>query len=266
MDNFIRDILKQVHPDTEIDADALAQVRTILESIIASKQNMNLEQWISTFPGELANHARSEANKAKPSDSTRIIFPNFTPQEAAAIEYILAEILELAGNKARDRSREEDEAFGRYAQTSRDYRNREPDVITLYDVLSAIYNDEELMVMLKNYIKLFPFGFAKRYSKFQISKSILEDELSFSDQMSEEYKLGLLDVLTALVNYYADNFPLNALWDYQLKVANLIVPSVNPNRTLNTKDLINAVYNNPQISNIPWRDVFTKALEPQNED
>lgn len=248
MEAFIREILGQVHPDMEIDPEALTQIQSIVNSLIASSEHLNLEQWIdSHFVGELAKHAREEAYKAQPNQSTMAAFPSFTPQKAATIEYIVAEILELAGNHRR---KEDIEREG-----------EEPELIILSDVLSAIYEDEELYQSLKNYIPLFPFGFAQKYKKFKIPK----DNIDYTGDASDEYKEGLRDVLTALINYYADNFPLNTLWDYQYKVGNFIEDQAfaqNNYQTkgLNLKKLMDAVYNNPQISNIPWRDVFVKAL------
>ena len=189
MENFIRDILKKVHPDMQIDPEALAQMQSIVNSLITSSQNLNLEQWINAqFVGELIRHARSEAQGANPSKSTVAAFPNLSPQKATAIEYILAEILELAGKHRREEDIERE--------------GEEPELIILSDILSAIYEDEELFLSLKNYIPIFPFGFAKRYKKFKIPK----DNIDYVGDASDKYKERLRDVLVALINYYADNF------------------------------------------------------------
>jgi hypothetical protein len=237
MDSFISTILSQVHPDTQIDAEARDKVKSIIENLANKKQNLTVDQWINnTLIGELATHATSESRTGNPDNTTVAAFPNFTRNEVAVLEYILAEVLELAGNHARDRDR--------------DSENYQESTIDIYDLYSAINNDEELRIVFKNDIPPFPLGFAERYTKFKIQ--------TFSDE-STEYHKGLLDVLTALVNYYADNFTMNALWDYQKAVGEYINHQAGNNNP-GFKDLFNAVYNNPNVRNIPWVEVFKKAI------
>ena len=98
----------------------------------------------------------------------------------------------------------------------------------------------------------------KKYKKFNIP----EETEQFRYIKTIEFRDGLLDVLTALVNFYSDNFSLNALWDYILTVGNLIYQKAQSTSgsDLQIKDLENAVYQNSDVKNIPWRDIFNEAL------
>ena len=94
-DTFIKKILKEVHPDISIIQPAITHLKQITKPIMMNLYLISdnrdeitvfAKQWL---PGELSKHALSEYIKYK-EDKIKII------------EYLLAEILELAGNYARD--------------------------------------------------------------------------------------------------------------------------------------------------------------------
>ena len=134
----IRKVLEQVHSHLQIDAGALALVQSGVDALLRSilqGQPKNLgdaQDAVQTcLPGELARHADFEGTKAISSESSYGSVQDDCPmleQDAAGyvagvLEYIAAELLELAGNACRDVKSE---------------------TITTADVKYAINNDEEL--------------------------------------------------------------------------------------------------------------------------
>jgi len=187
---YIRKVLKQVHPNTGINANALSQINSMLNtlanriiakaSFLVKKTNIgktlkNHKKTISArdiqtatrliIPGELSKYAVSEGTKAvtkysisnkrgsksKPVTKSSHAGLQFSVGRidtqirnkcgncrvsadtavylAAVLEYLTAEILELAGNAARDNKRTR---------------------ITARHIFLAIANDEELDVIFKD--------------------------------------------------------------------------------------------------------------------
>jgi len=152
--HLIQRVLKQVHPETQITKDAKKninnKIHAIIKNIVDGKY-VKLEdirkRTIDILKGELAKHALREGNKmiANPNyyhgqniykrcirktmmylskqnvDEKAVLFM------AAVIEYLIAEIIELAGNNTRNHRR------GR---------------INTYDVSLAIIDDDELQQLV----------------------------------------------------------------------------------------------------------------------
>ena len=152
------------------------------------------------------------------------------------MEYLLAEILELAGNRARDRRKV---------------------TIGEYDILATIYNDEELKEFLGNYLPLFPYNATTTFRALLIPKS----SITYIGRTSEEFKGGLRQVLICLVNYYGQKVDNVGLMNFQTTIANAIIQRA---RQLNTgtltfNNLLYAIYENPQLTNVPWVEVFRRC-------
>src|SRR3990167_3220423 len=108
----VKTILGEVHSHLTIDVEAA----TVIVEILQKARN-------DPIPGELKIHADREVAKSRGQDPTR-----------AKREYLAAEILELAGNVARDFHRK---------------------YITVRDILIAIRNDQELDQYLGRHLKEF---------------------------------------------------------------------------------------------------------------
>jgi hypothetical protein len=103
-------ILKQIHPDASIDTEAVSWLHEMFQDYI----DKDADTILGLLPGELNKHAKIEYEKKGDIED---IF-----------EYLLAEILELSGNCARDQKKMR---------------------ITAYHMWLAILNDVELAVLFK---------------------------------------------------------------------------------------------------------------------
>jgi hypothetical protein len=163
LDSSLRKVMSQVHPNTGFSKSGLSRVNTIMHELyeyickrlIASNRDVGLtvddivKVVNESIPGDIAKHANREGKKAVDSFTdrrtvirvfktshtkkyvlhyTRVELPEFILLYITAmLEYLSAEILELAGNVARD-----------------DKKSR----VTQYHVSEAIYVDKELFELL----------------------------------------------------------------------------------------------------------------------
>lgn len=243
MESLINKVLDEIFEEDyddsfkiPLDNEAMNQMKIITECLSNSMKNMDINQWINTYlKGGLKDFTERAVAKG-----------DKLPKEAA-LEHLILEILSSAVKEFTGRANFEVYGMGTaYANYPDD------EMINQHDILSAIYEDKDFYPLLKHCIPLFPTNFANQYNKFNIPRT--------RKGLSPGFRFGLRDVLTALVNYYS-SFGFDTLWDYQNKVGDLIVQRAKElNKTPTFGNLISSIYNNPQVNNIPWNEVFTKAL------
>jgi len=155
-------VLHQLHPDFSLEKDLetwfnMALVPLYDEKLVDIDDVTSIEHLLELLPGELRKHAASEASKtltgflaSRPARLTvqyhteRVIPPaddrlmQRQIQVDAIVEYLIAEVLELAGNSA---------------------RNHHKKTVSFYHVYVAVFNDSELNEMLIG-SNAFPCGFS----------------------------------------------------------------------------------------------------------
>lgn len=180
---LIKKILTQVHPDTRISAEAVNVVQKLMIPIwnhIKDATPQDIRHKLLIIPLELRKHALSEYNNTRPNELTKHQNPN------RVTEYLFAEILELAGNAARD--------------------NQKSTINPLF-VYQAIELDEELYKLFKIYMPGFPFSkleIDQNLNKLVITKTQIN---KISRSMSMGFKEGLLNIMRCLVSLYHDTKP-----------------------------------------------------------
>jgi hypothetical protein len=156
-------VLHQRHPELSLEKDLetwfnMALVPLYDEQLVDIDDVTSIEHLLELLPGELRKHAASEARQtltgflaSHPArlsvqyHTERVIVPPADDplmqrqiQVDAIVEYLIAEILELAGNSARDHRKK---------------------TVSFYHVCVAVYNDSELNEMLIG-SNAFPGGFS----------------------------------------------------------------------------------------------------------
>lgn len=181
----IIETFRQVHPDMNLHPTSVGYIQTLLEpyaKVIEPADIAGVTAWIpQAFPGELGQHALTEMGKATTKKIAEIneahaIAKGVEPLEeekandtvpevistakTALIEYFVAEIIEIAGNAAREQ---------------REY------TILPWDVQLAIGKDEELSKV---------FGITKEMK--QLPVDVVVGAQKFTHQLTLEVTMGLL--------------------------------------------------------------------------
>ncbi len=239
-------ILKQVHPDMNIGSEAVHLVQTFVSPIENGLKLLftpeDIDRYIiENLTGELANHARTEFRKHG--------------LKSSIVEYLAAEILELAGNSARDRRRT---------------------TIGPYDIIIAIGLDNELLKVFKNdiplYVHLHPM-IEKGNGRLVIGKMNIKLK---GRKLSDDYKRGLHNLLIAIVNYYAprprnesfrvaqavaqrsgrigESMPRNPIYHLEDQVLRTVLAYsmvLQPTGILTYMTLLKATMTNPYLADVP---------------
>lgn len=194
---LIKLVQSQVHPDIKLNAEALEFINDLTYPLYLFFDEANGSAPSDTkdslialvkdaYPGELAKHAISEINRNHGSIKNNI---NTIP-----VEYIIAELTELAGNSAR----------GNHKLTT-----------TYYDVNSAIYQDFELRELFKNNkassTDLFFSHNPKIYDVLGKKKKITRTiNIKVIKPNGVIFSSSQIDLKTSLVNYL-----INTYFSYQ---------------------------------------------------
>jgi hypothetical protein len=210
----IRAILSQVHPNLQISEDAIKFLQTILMPLNDSLTNaLNVSNFIQDkFAGELGERALN-------------VYVNNNKNLKVIMQYLIAEILRLAGNRSKF-------------------------AIESEDIIKTIKGDEELSSALNAYFPLFPYKRTKLYYRMELltRRDVPED-------LPEYIFESLNNAMGCLVNYYGND----STRDFVLVVANLILiyaRQLQPTGPLGFLTLLYATYNNPDLTNVPWTEIF----------
>lgn len=165
---------QQVHPGMHYHPTTVAYIQYLVrpynEAINYAQDIESITRWVNLeFPGNLSKYAIIEMNKAILQNRGAI--DSLSVAKNAVIEYILVELLEVSGNRARD----------------------EHDIVVLpWDVQIMIGFDKELTIM---------FNIAK--GDVMLPVTVMIQNQPFQHMLSMDFVTGLL------VFYYASNNPIN---------------------------------------------------------
>jgi hypothetical protein len=174
---LVKLVLSQVHPDTKISQESIEWCTNMFVKYV----QMPYDEIIELLPGELQKHAISEGNKKQ----------YIGRKQAGVIEYLLAEVLELAGNVVRDSKKV---------------------IISPLHIWKGVMNDEELQQIFDILnIPVFPIisikslEVHKRNSK--MSKVDLKRWLSYNNigigDTTDQFNI-LLNIMCEVGNNYTD--------------------------------------------------------------
>lgn len=104
---FITTVARNVHPEAVVDPTSIAYLQHLLtpyaQAVEQAESVESVYAWLDlALPGELAKHARSEVAKAVDKAGEVDDTEKLKAARRAVIEYLEAEILELAGNASWD--------------------------------------------------------------------------------------------------------------------------------------------------------------------
>jgi hypothetical protein len=106
-DTEIRRILEQVQPTKKIRKDAMDEIKALIDELYAHLDSLDSydEQLQTVLPGELGKHAYIELNRFTPSERMTkhpaVLHSIDTKNTHIILDYVAAELLELAGNEAK---------------------------------------------------------------------------------------------------------------------------------------------------------------------
>jgi hypothetical protein len=223
MDTWLRNYNQYKYPNKQISNDAINLILQIVNNLNLNLQNVNIYNWIkSNLDSDIQEELIDKFVWAGPGRELEELS-----------KYMASQILDLG------------------------YHETGNNILDEYYVLKGIQN-HGLWESLKAYTPLFPLD-KPRNGEYFVSSDDYERMGSSTDQFSD----SLNGVINAVNNFYKGQVGEEQLTNFQNNVKNLILQrarQLNPNGELNFRDLIYSVYNNPDIANIPWKDVFTRAL------
>lgn len=184
----VKPILKEIHPGYKISHQGIDLIATLLEPVIYPLMMIRgnntefdhkiMEQAIkNAIPGQLGKHAWAEYTSTRMGRSQRYE-PNTIGR---VIEYLMAEILEIAGNYA---------------------RNWDQNIIKTLDIYVSIYRDKEIFDLLYDYLPAFPFdveGFIHEPVVNREKFNKIFDEMNI--EVTVEYKEMLYNLNILLGQY-----------------------------------------------------------------
>lgn len=229
-DDGIFTILSEVHPQFSIDSDSRDALRSIL-----SPFEQGLGKVVNT-ERDINNFVRTNLVGAVADQAMRK-YQKFGFVKSTIIEYLLEEILELAGNISRD-------IKGKF-------------LISMHDIYIAIINDQELLASFYQYVPLFTHlqpGF-RTYTIDRIEEVIPQ---YYHVDGTYDYWAGFINLLIAIVNHvekYSTAGPKLVLTDEF--IGSLIIPILSysrvlqPSGDLTYKTLLYASLTNPNFTHIP---------------
>jgi hypothetical protein len=226
-DAGITAILKRIQRLRTISKDSIQLIQMIFKPLNDSLMlSSDVNNFIRTnIPPELARNAISEYETA------HLDYPDLDVKPVI-MEYLIGEVLELSGDKA--------------GESSINPRGRERNTIRAEHVIAVVRSDQELNRLLFQYFPLFPYNEVQL--RYPIGYSITN------------YKL-MDNAIKCLINYYGDKATQIELINFVDKV----ITSINRyfvNGELivyNFFSLLNAIYNNPDLTTIPWETIFRQC-------
>lgn len=257
--NEIRNLLREIHPDMNISEDSILLLQTIftpLNNILTSLPTpLDRKNYIKNkaeyIHGAISKYSNSFWHKYNSdSDITMILY------------HLTDEILQLAGNSARD----ETELF------------EDQITIELYDIINVILNDEELNALLGSYLPLFPYR-AYYPDDFPESFMLTGEEDEDIDEPPRAYieyivqglnyqnipysiRSLLSNVIICVINSYSKTVDNIQLRNFIAAITNSILTyarQLQPEGKLKLFILFQAIYNNPNLSNVPWETIFRQC-------
>lgn len=224
MESWLRNYSHYKFPNKEIGNDAMSLILQILESLRLHLQNVNINEWM-----------RSKMD----SDLREILQDRiYWAGLGSEIEQIL-----------------KDMAFN---MVDVGYNESKSNILDEYNVLKGI-DESSLWKPLKTHIPIFPLE-AGYNNKYTIS---LENYYDIMGETTIQFEDALTGVIDYINNYYKPNVEEVALQSFVNTVVTLIIQrarQLKPIGQLTFKDLMIAVYNNPAIANVPWKEIFLKPL------